>query len=636
MLLRISNYTIALVLVFTSVCQAFEPTVSESVEINRWLLNQQITSDLKFELITSDKTPDGTFHKRYNVYSKGILIENLQIITHRTLDNHFFITGNEKLFLIVDQFLKENFSELISDKIQDHDDIVVLVDQDAENVFSLRFVIKQKVSNSTTGDVIYKDINSRSEITRESLIREGNQTGIASTKYNGLQNINTNLQSGQYELKSHTINSKVLSLNNQTSYTTPTPFYDNDNIWDDTLNHHYATDALYSSQKYHEFLQLEFNRNSIDNNGTLLSNYINYGAGLENAFWNGQAVVYGSGGVNRTAMTTLDIAGHEFTHGLIQHTANLKYKNESGALNEAICDMMGVALESFTRQSFNWLIAEESGAPLRSLEDPSLLGQPMFYRGQNWYYGVNDHGGVHINSGVINYWFYLMVNGGTGINEIGQSYSINGIGINSTVQIVYNTLVGYLLPTSDFKEFRKLVLLNTAKEYGYCSDEFNTTYQAFKVVGISNTMRTQDASLRNLTSKSIDTQLSINDLNKVENINLYDVPIWDDSSNLTMSNKVCVNLNNNQYKIGKDHEFKNELIQYNDDDHSVYINIPQFPTKHPLTLCLIDITGKMIEMGNTKNDSEYFFESTGFSTGIYILRISNSEFVKSQKIYISK
>ena len=159
-----------------------------------------------------------------------------------------------------------------------------------------------------------------------------------------------------------------------------------------------------------------------------------------NAYWNGSQVSYGDGDgttfINFSG--DLDVVAHEFTHGVTEATSNLIYQNESGALNEAFSDMMGTSAE-FYFGSGNWTIGEDitpGDNGIRNMENPSEDGDPDNYA--NRYTGTADNGGVHINSGIANYWYYLLA---------------TDIGLSVAEQIAFNGFTS-LNSTADFCDAR--------------------------------------------------------------------------------------------------------------------------------------------------------------------------------------
>jgi Zn-dependent metalloprotease len=172
----------------------------------------------------------------------------------------------------------------------------------------------------------------------------------------------------------------------------------------------YACDCLVFCYEYINFLKdhgIKFPYSDL----FLLYNAPN----LENAFWNGSYLTFGEGIKNKSKpFVSSCIVGHELTHALIQASCNLDYQGQSGALNESYADIFGVMFEFYilnkARVNNIWPeIGDElyhDGSSMRSFENPELCGQPTSIR--SMYKGNEDHGGVHINSGIINHCFYKM------------------------------------------------------------------------------------------------------------------------------------------------------------------------------------------------------------------------------------
>lgn len=210
------------------------------------------------------------------------------------------------------------------------------------------------------------------------------------------------------------------------------------------------------------------NRRSADGQGTVVPAYVHYGPNVANAFWSPQmkAMLYGDGDADFFPMSVLDVAGHELTHGVINFTANLEYINESGALNESFADIFGATIEFYGQTDMSgkyptrvlgaadWFIGEDcvrNGPPIRDMRSPtntntSSFPQPSWYKGTNWLdytkFPNFDNGGVHINSGVQNHFYYLLCQGGKVTNN-GIPFTLTGIGINNARQIAYRALTVY-------------------------------------------------------------------------------------------------------------------------------------------------------------------------------------------------
>lgn len=225
-----------------------------------------------------------------------------------------------------------------------------------------------------------------------------------------------------------------------------------------------ALDAHWGMEKTYDFYLNKLSRNSFDNNGAAIKNFVHYDNAMENAFWdpNLQALVFGDGASTFSPLTSIDVAGHEFSHAVVTSTADLIYQGESGALNESFADIFGTAIEFYAKPATaDWEIGSEitlvAPGHLRSMSNPNdgLSPQPDTYGGTHWADPSNtsvDNGGVHINSGVQNYWYYLLANGGSGTNDLGNAFSVTGIGIDNATAIAYRNLSVYLNSSSNHND----------------------------------------------------------------------------------------------------------------------------------------------------------------------------------------
>lgn len=344
-----------------------------------------------------------------------------------------------------------------------------------------------------TRQLIYVDAQNGAILGSQQLIQTADKEGSATTVYSGKRSINTTLSNGVYTLQEKSRGNGIVTLNLQktTNYSAAINFTDADNNWNNinAAKDQYAADAHWGAEKTYDFYLQNFKRNSIDNNGFALKSYVHYSKNYFNAFWDGNVMTYGDGSSidDNKPLTSLDVCGHEITHGLVSFTADLNYSKEPGALNEGFCDIFGTAIEWFARPTKkDWLIGNDFHT-LRSLSNPNQFYQPDTYKGIYWYTGTSDNGGVHINSGVINFWFYLLTNGGNGRNDKAFQYSVSGIGITKAQSIAYRTLVTYLIPTSVYKDARIYSIKSAEDLYGVGSAEAIQTAKAWDAVGVLET-----------------------------------------------------------------------------------------------------------------------------------------------------
>ncbi len=336
-------------------------------------------------------------------------------------------------------------------------------------------------------------------------------SGTADTRYSGNRIIETKAESnGTFTLNDdsrnvHTYNAEN-SPTNGTYQFTKVDFVDNDNNWtaaeyDNAARDNAALDAHWGAMNVFDFWTL-LGRNSIDDAGMEIRSYVHVGTNYFNAFWNGSVMSYGDGSPD--PLTGIDVVGHEMAHGVTTWTANLVYARESGAINEGFSDIFGAAVEFMAKgtgtntnpNNETWLIGEDFlSNPLRSMSDPKSKGDPDTYNGINYIDasdncipagggGGNDYCGVHTNSGVLNHWFYILVEGKAGSNDAGDVYDVTGIGMTKSQEIAYLTLRDYLSPNSTFMDTRDGAIEVASNLYGSNSAERKATQDAFFAVNV--------------------------------------------------------------------------------------------------------------------------------------------------------
>ena len=258
-----------------------------------------------------------------------------------------------------------------------------------------------------------------------------------------------------------------------------------------------AFDGLGSTRDF--YLEV-FDRNSIDDRGMRLNGYVHFGSRYQNAFWDGQQMVFGDGdGTIFTDFTgSLDVIAHELTHGVIEYTANLEYHFQPGALNESIADVFGSLVKQWMRNEqasqADWLVGAEILTPgiaadaLRSLKAPgtaydnNLMGRDPQPAHMNDFVTLpdteqGDWGGVHINSGIPNKAFYL------------AATSIGGYAWEAPGHIWYEALKASTV-TTNFQQFADTTYLKAGQLYGANSSEQQAVAAAWREVGVR--VRTTD------------------------------------------------------------------------------------------------------------------------------------------------
>ncbi|MFO8054060.1 MAG: M4 family metallopeptidase [Bacteroidales bacterium] len=340
---------------------------------------------------------------------------------------------------------------------------------------------------------IYVDASNGEVLLENKTIHHIDSLGTAETKYSGTRPITTQYHNNEFRLRETGRGNGIetYNMNNSTNYNNAVDFTNPDNSWDlfNASLDEVATDAHWGSEVTWDYFYNQHNRNSVDGNGHTLISFVHYDVDYVNAFWNGQFMTYGDGnsGQGITPLTALDIVAHEITHGMTSYTADLIYQDESGALNEGFSDIFGSTVEAYARpNNHNWQIGEDIGYTLRGMDDPNAYQLPDTYHGSHWYTGTGDNGGVHTNMSPLNYWYYLIVEGGNGVNDNNDSYQVSGMGMDSAASIAYRMLTVYLTPASEYDEARFYAIKSATDLYGACSPAVETVTDAMYAIGVGD------------------------------------------------------------------------------------------------------------------------------------------------------
>lgn len=240
-----------------------------------------------------------------------------------------------------------------------------------------------------------------------------------------------------------------------------------------------------------------YQRNSIDANGMRLDSTVHYRTGYDNAFWEGEQMVYGDGDENlpeaerlfNRFTIALDVIGHELTHGVTQFEAKLQYFQQSGALNESMSDVFGSLVKHYqlgqTATEADWVIgaglltSNVNGVGIRSMkapgtayDDPVLGKDPQPGHMRDYVTTISDNGGVHINSGIPNHAFYI-----TAVELGGRAWEKAG-------QIWYVTLKDKLEATSKFQDCANLTYQVAGELFGAGSIEQQAVQKGWAEVGL--------------------------------------------------------------------------------------------------------------------------------------------------------
>ncbi|KWW26920.1 MAG: peptidase M4, thermolysin, partial [bacterium P3] len=466
----------------------------------------------------------GFTHKRYSLWFNGIKVEYADIRIH--FRNNRLISANgeyinhvyadmstsislEDALLSAQAFMVKMMNNDTTDDYKFQKSVYRLPElvlcnnrmSPEDTLLHLCYKVDLLAEKQMLHEVFYIDANTGAVVNHIPLILHAD--GTAETRYSGNRTISTTYNGSNYVLRDSTRGGGIETFDAQHvanmfgAVTVAVDFSDNDNHWTASEYHNAnkddgALDAHWGAMMTYDYFKNKHGRDSYDGLGSKMRNYVHFNTNLDNAYWYPalNAMFYGDGNIKFDILTALDVIGHEIAHGVCQYSANLVYRGESGAINESLSDIWGACVENYAApEKQTWLIGEEmvlSGTALRDMSNPKSCEHPDTYAGVHWINPSSqyDNGGVHINSGVMNHWFYLLSEGGSGTNDNGWNYTVAGITMDKAASIVYRAETVYMTQNTDFTNAREYTIAAASDLYGNSSQEVQSVKDAWYAVGV--------------------------------------------------------------------------------------------------------------------------------------------------------
>ena len=342
--------------------------------------------------------------------------------------------------------------------------------------------------------------------------------GTGKSQFSGTVSIHTNLNGSSYELKDtfRAMNISTYNLNHGTGSGTGTLYTNTTNTWGDGTNYTGSTtsttgatgqtaavDAHYGIEMTYDFYKNVLGRNGIDGNNKATYSRVHYSTSYDNAFWSDTCfcMTYGDGSSFKS-LESMDVAGHEMSHGVCANTAALTYSGESGGLNEANSDMFGNMVELYTKNNFSlpatvantdgcWTVGEAlSSTPLRYMYKPSLDGSSP----NAWSSSVGSLD-VHYSSGPANRMFFFLSQGAsaTSSSNYYSSYTpsgFTGVGPEKAIKIWYRALATYFTSSTNYAAARAGAISAAKDLYGAGGVEEQAVWNAFAAINVGSAWTT--------------------------------------------------------------------------------------------------------------------------------------------------
>lgn len=364
--------------------------------------------------------------------------------------------------------------------------VAVVVENELEEPAEWRYFV-----DAQTGSVVWSFDN----------LQTTDVAATARTMYSGNQAIRADFTNNRYLLRDLTKSStSSCDMNNRTSgactiFSRTTAVFGNNN----RNNSDRATagaDAQFGLQATWNFYRTTFGRNGINGAGRQTFSRVHYGVNYENAFWSNACfcMTYGDGASTFFPLVSIDVAGHEMSHGVLSTEANLTYAGESGGLNESNSDIFGTLVEFSAARTGNPDLADywigerimranypggtyNQTRALRYMDDPARDGRSPAC----WSSGIGGLN-VHYSSGPNNHMFYLLSNGGTSRCN-GQV--VTGIGRAKAGRIWYRAIADFMTASTNYRGARTAALNAAASLYGAGSAEQNAVAAAYSAIGVN-------------------------------------------------------------------------------------------------------------------------------------------------------
>ena len=480
--------------------------------LNLWLkITDARVAQGELRLALAQKEDDlGLLHERYDQYYRGIRVWGAQVVRHERHGEVYLINGTTREGIAVDvnPTLGAADAEGNARAVLPPGDYRLLAEPElvifpAESAFHLAYLVF--LSQPLHDMFVFVDAHSGRILFHYNNLQtaETPQIGIGTGTFGDTKKMSTTLMDdGKYWTKD-LMRPAVLSTataNQGTSYSTAWYLIDDDNNWTSDRT---VVDAHAQLGHVYDYFYRVHDRQGMDDNNQANVLVVHFGTNYQNAFFTSSTewIYFGdNAGGQYPYAAALDIIAHEYAHGVNSHACNQIYWGESGALNEAFSDIMGVSCEFFIQPAgtgygkAEWWEGEDVRnpyGPMRNLSDPysqiwhSSLG--LRYP-DHWnrrftpdFLGGYDNDGVHINMTIATHWYYLLAAGGT--NRY-SGITVSGIGVGDAQRIAYRAWVYYMGPSSTFAGARSATYQAAIDIFGASSTQAQRVAQAWNAVGV--------------------------------------------------------------------------------------------------------------------------------------------------------
>lgn len=472
--------------------------------------------DVASELQVRQQRTDarGTTHVRLDQYYKGVKVFEGEAISHVDARGRVTVTSALRSDLSVDVTAKVEQAEAVQTALASIDArgrldvrraaLEILPRGERSDVDRLVWHVQVGLENGLDepGQFdLFVDALTGGVVWSFDSLETAASTGTGNTMYAGSQAITTDSASGTFYLRdplrgggNYTCDQNNKQAGTCATFSRASNVFGN-GVKDSSDRATAGADAHFGLQATWDYYKNTFGRNGIDGAGRRTYSRVHYGRNYQNAFWSNSCfcMTYGDGGSTFYPLVSLDVAGHEMSHGVMSTEANLTYSGESGGLNESNSDIFGTLVEYAVNSSQDlpdYWIGERiyrsnwgsNGSytqtkALRYMNDPAKDGASPAC----WSSGLGSLD-VHYSSGPNNHMFYLLSNGGTSKCN-GQT--VSGIGRAAAAAIWYDAITNRMTSSTNYKGARTAALAAAAALYGNGSAQYNAVAAAYSAINVN-------------------------------------------------------------------------------------------------------------------------------------------------------
>lgn len=483
----------------------------------------QVSKNDDLRLIRSKKDAQGKTHNKYAQYYKGVKVDHAECLAHsresieaiqsdlvainnlsvtpavsekQALSNALKAVPAEKYGWEDTAFLQaaKQTNPLLQTIPQGELVIIKTGRKDQDSIaLSWKFAIMAIIPFDH--QLVYISARTGALLQKTSMICSVNTPGTVQTLYSGTRSITGDSFSGGFRLAEIRKNTSIRVKDLRHAITGGGfDFVDNDNNWQaaEHAGDQQALDLHWNAEQTFDYFLHTFGRNSMNGaNGELVLN-AHYGTNVINAFFSGLSgqFYFGDGGVRNgetiRPLVSLDVTAHELAHSLGYNEVGFTLGGEEGEIYEGLSDIWGIVVRNHVFPGTpSWTMMEEPGHAIsRSLSDPNSSGQgpqPDTYLGNFYCLNACD---PHQNMSIMSHWFFRLVEGGSGVNDLGTAFSVHGIGMTDAAAIVYKAETEYMYAGPTFASVRNSTILAAIQLFGAGSCQEMAVTNAWAAVGV--------------------------------------------------------------------------------------------------------------------------------------------------------